>query len=71
KFSINRNCSKVTVIGNRIRGVPGVMARILRVLNQNSIRVYQTADSHATISVLVKTEDAKKAVVVLHDEFKL
>ncbi|MFA7215301.1 MAG: aspartate kinase [Bacillota bacterium] len=40
KFSINRNCSKVTVIGNRIRGVPGVMARILRVLNQNSIRVY-------------------------------
>ena len=37
---------------------------------QNSIRVYQTADSHATISVLVKTEDAK-AVAVLHDEFRL
>ncbi|MGI6703241.1 MAG: aspartate kinase [Clostridia bacterium] len=71
KFSISRNCSKVTVIGNRIRGVPGVMARILKALNQNSIRVYQTADSHATISVLVKTEDAKKAVAVLHDEFRL
>jgi aspartate kinase len=47
------------------------MARILRALNRNSIKVYQTADSHATISVLVKTEDAKNAVIVLHDEFKL
>ena len=71
KFSVYKDCSKVTVIGNRIRGVPGVMARILRALKQNSIKVYQTADSHATISVLVRTEDAKKAVVVLHDEFKL
>ncbi len=71
KFSIKKDCSKVTVIGNRIRGVPGVMARILRALNRNNIKVYQTADSHATISVLVKTEDANNAVVVLHNEFKL
>ena len=71
KFFIRKDCSKVTVIGNRIRGVPGVMARILRTLSRNFIEVYQTADSHATISVLVKAEDAKKAVIVLHDEFKL
>lgn len=70
-FSINENCSKVTVIGNRIKGVPGVMARILRVLNQNSIKVYQTADSYATISVLLKTADAERAVIALHNEFKL
>jgi aspartate kinase len=70
-FSITRDCSKITVIGSRIRGVPGVMARILKILNENSIRVYQTADSHATISVLVKRDQAERAVMVLHDEFKL
>ncbi len=70
-FSVNRHCSKVTIIGNRIRGVPGVMARVLRALNQCAIRVYQTSDSHTTISVLVKTKDAKKAMTALHDEFGL
>jgi aspartate kinase len=70
-YTVNKDCSKITVIGSRIRGVPGVMAKILRTLNQNSIKVYQTADSHATISVLVKSNDANKAVMVLHDEFKL
>lgn len=71
KFCIINNCSKITIIGSRIRGVPGVMARMLRVLNKNKIKVYQTADSHATISVLVKRQQAEKAVKVLHDEFKL
>jgi len=71
RFIVNSDCSKVTIIGNRIRGVPGVMARIFRVLSGNNIEVYQTADSHTTIWVLVKRLDAEKAVKALHDEFKL
>jgi aspartate kinase len=70
-YSINKECCKITAIGSRIRGVPGVMARILRALSDNGIRVYQTADSYTTISVLVKANDAEKAVAVLHNEFKL
>jgi aspartate kinase len=70
-FEVNSHCSKVTVIGSRIKGVPGVMARIYKTLTREGIKVYQTADSYTTISVLVKKEDAEKAVMVLHDEFKL
>ncbi len=70
-FNTIKDCSKVTIIGSRIRGVPGVMARILKVLSKNNIIVYQTADSHTTISVLVKKQDAEKAVLLLHNEFKL
>lgn len=70
-FTVNDDCSKVTVIGSRIRGVPGVMARILKALSRENIKVYQTSDSHTTISVLVKKSQAEKAVVTLHNEFKL
>ncbi|WP_434579127.1 aspartate kinase [Thermoanaerobacterium thermosaccharolyticum] len=71
KYEIRKNCSKVSIIGNRIRGVPGVMARIIKSLSENGIEIYQTADSHNTISCLVSQDKADKAVKVLHDEFKL
>ncbi len=64
-------CSKVSAVGSRMRGVPGVMARIIRALADADIAVLQTSDSHMTISCLVATEDAQHAVKALHDEFKL
>ncbi|AEF17307.1 aspartate kinase [Thermoanaerobacterium thermosulfurigenes] len=71
KYAIKKNCSKVSIIGNRIRGVPGVMARIIKALSDNNIEIFQTADSHNTISCLVSQDKADIAVKVLHDEFKL
>lgn len=71
KYEIRKNCSKVSIIGNKIRGVPGVMARIIKSLSENGIEIFQTADSHNTISCLVSQDKADKAVKVLHDEFKL
>lgn len=71
KYEKRKNCSKVSIIGNRIRGVPGVMARIIKSLSENGIEIYQTSDSHNTISCLVSQDKADKAVKVLHDEFKL
>lgn len=68
-YSIINNCSKVAVIGNGMRGIPGVMAKILMVLDQNHIEVLQTADSHTTIWCLVNEEDTPKAINVLHRAF--
>lgn len=65
------NCSKVSVVGDRMRGVPGVMSRIIRALTAKQIDVLQTSDSHTTISCLVKGEDTIPAVLALHEEFKL
>jgi aspartate kinase len=62
---------KVSAIGARMRGVPGVMARIIRSLSDEGVEVLQTADSHMTISCLIKAEDAQRAVRALHEEFRL
>lgn len=70
-YKIINNCSKIAAIGNGIRGVPGVMAKILKTLKDNNIKVLQTADSHTTIWCLVKEEDTIKAINALHKAFEL
>lgn len=70
-YNIIRNCSKIAVIGNGMRGIPGVMAKILKILRENGIKVLQTADSHTTIWCLVKEEDTTKAINALHRGFEL
>ena len=71
QYNIIDNCCKVTAIGSGMRGVPGVMARIVSALHREDIQILQTADSHTTISCLVKEEDTKAAIRVLHEEFNL
>lgn len=61
--------AKVSAVGGGMRGVPGVMARVVAALNSVGVRIHQTADSHANISCLVEEKDAEKAVRALHDEF--
>ena len=70
-YSFVKDCSKISIIGSKMRGIPGVMARILKTLTRENIEVLQTADSHMTILCLVETEYAKKAIIALHREFKL
>lgn len=65
------DCSKLAVIGSGMRGIPGVMARILRVLVDEGIDVLQTADSYMTIWCLVKSNNIQKAINALHKEFHL
>ena len=71
KYKYIDGCSKIAIIGAGMRGIPGVMARILKSLYSEGIEIYQTADSHMTIWCLVKSELAKKAVKALHKEFNL
>lgn len=71
KYTIVENCSTVVVIGSRMKGMPGVMAKIIKALSDSNIEVLQTADSHMTIWCLVHSENAKEAINVLHKTFKL
>jgi aspartate kinase len=70
-YDLKTNCSKVTIIGNKMRGVPGVMAKAISALAKQNIEVLQTSDSHTTISCLVETVNANAAVNALHQEFEL
>jgi len=71
KYTLMEGCSKVTVIGERMTGVPGVMARILKAFSKAKVEMLQTADSLTTIACLIKKENLTKAINALHDEFLL
>ena len=70
-YWISRDCTKVSVIGARMRGRPGVMSRITRTLLEAGVTLLQTADSHTTISCLVPSSQADTAMRALHHEFGL
>jgi aspartate kinase len=71
KYNLIEDCSKVAVIGSKMKGIPGVMAKIIKALSDNCIEVLQTADSHMTIWCLVHAKNEKDAINVLHKTFKL
>jgi len=71
KYTLIENCSKIAVIGSKMKGIPGVMAKIIKALSDNNIEVLQTADSHMTIWCLVHSKDEKESINVLHKTFKL
>jgi aspartate kinase len=70
-YELKTNCSKVTIIGNKMRGVPGVMAKAISALAEQGIEVLQTSDSHTTISCLIDSASTNAAVNALHKEFEL
>jgi len=70
-FVVEGGFAKVSAVGAGMRGVPGVMATIVEALTDAGIQIYQTADSHTSISCLVRMEDVKAAAVALHDRFGL
>jgi aspartate kinase len=65
------NCSKIAIIGSKMRGIPGVMAKILKAITREKIEVLQTADSHMTIWCLVESKYTEIAINALHREFNL
>lgn len=71
KYIYKENCSTIAIVGAGMKGIPGVMAKIYKALNNNNIEVLQTADSHMTIWCLINTIDLEKAINVLHKAFNL
>jgi len=68
-YSYIDDCCKVTVIGERMTGVPGVMAKIIKTLAEVDVEILQTSDSLTTISCLIKSSDLNKSVNALHKAF--
>lgn len=70
-YSAIRNCAKVSVVGGGMNGVPGIMAAIVEALTNEGIPILQSADSNASIWVLVRQADMADAVRALHAKFGL
>lgn len=70
-ITVDQGYAKVSVVGAGMHGVPGVMARVVSSLQQAKISIYQTTDSHANISCLIKEHHIVSATKALFDEFDL
>ena len=68
-YSFTEDCSNIALVGSGMRGIPGVMAKIYKALNENNIEVLQTADSHMTIWCLIHTSNLNQAINALHKAF--
>ncbi len=71
KFNIRQKCSKITIVGQAIHGVPGIMSSLLYSLDSIGVDVFQTSDSNTTISLIIDSSNVKVATEKIHDVFKL
>ncbi len=70
-YGLRSGCSKLTIVGQAIHGVPGVMAKLLSSLDKSGIDVFQTSDSNTTISCIIDSNNIIAATEIIHDVFKL
>lgn len=54
-----------------MRGIPGIMYRIVASVNRIGARIYQSVDSHTTISILIEEGYLGKCLTALCKEFRL
>ncbi len=69
--NVLRNRAVVCVIGEGMRHIPGIAARIFATLGKNGINIEMISQGASEINVtfVVENKDADKAVKALHEEF--
>ena len=68
---VNKNVSKVSIIGVGMITTPGVTYRMFQTLAKKGINIIVISTSEIKISVLIVKKFVKKAISALHKEFRL
>ncbi len=68
---VRAHCAKISIVGAGMRGISGVMYRVVQALAVAEIEIIHSTDSNITISVLVPEEDVARAEQAVHDGFRL
>ena len=71
KLIFDKNVSKISIIGVGMVTTPGVTFRMFQALANQKVNIQVISTSEIKISVLVNKINVKKAISVLHKEFKL
>ncbi len=71
KLKIDKDVSKVSIVGVGMVTTPGVTYRMFKSLSKKGINILVISTSEIKISVLIKSKNVKKAIVALHKEFNL
>jgi aspartate kinase len=72
-ITVKPDVAIVAVIGEKMRGTPGIAGRIFSVLGQHAINIIAIAQgsSEYNISFVVEAKVLREAVNVVHEEFRL
>jgi aspartate kinase len=68
---VRAHCAKLSIVGAGMRGVSGVMYRVVQALSDVEVEIIHSTDSNITISALVPEEDVSRAEQAIHDYFRL
>ena len=71
RLLIDKNVSKISIIGVGMVTTPGVTYRMFQALAERKINIQVISTSEIKISVLINKKNIKKAIKALHKEFKL
>jgi len=71
KVLVDENIAKVSIVGVGMKSYPGVAARCFSALAKRKINIEMISTSEISISCVLKKEEGKRALKVLHNEFQL
>ena len=71
KLSFDKNLAKISIIGVGMITSPGITYRMFKALASKKINIMVISTSEIKISVLISSKFIRKAIAVLHKEFKL
>jgi len=71
KLLFEKGVSKISIIGVGMITTPGVTFRMFQALANEKVNIQVISTSEIKISVLINKNDTKKALTVLHKEFRL
>lgn len=70
-IGIDADNTKLSVFGEKMRDIPGVAARLYRLLSENNIEVKLVTTSEIDISFLIYDKDADRAIEIIKSTFSL
>ncbi len=69
EVAVEQDRAIVSLVGDNIRGTPGIGARIFRALGKVNVLMVSLGGSQWNFSIVIAEENLKDAVRLLHDEF--
>lgn len=72
-ISADDSIAIVAVVGDKMKGTPGISAKVFGAMGENEINVVAISQgsSEVNISLIVAAQDAAKAVLAIHQAFEL
>ncbi|WP_367924556.1 aspartate kinase [uncultured Ruthenibacterium sp.] len=69
EIKVDTDVAKVSIVGAGMQSHPGVAAKMFETLYENNINIRMIATSEIKLSVIIKKDEADRAVAAVHDAF--